>query len=1380
MPEVEHNGALSDDVTVATDQMEKLYTHLQYGVKIPRQRGTSDAERIVELERAFDGLRTELMDTLTALRQLFFNALESTKNERRSSEASTSSHAHRIENLRSQIQVLTLEHDILKARQDTDRAAIGGLTGDVATLREMHHGSYQLLHSTTERLDRVQSESTHLLDTIVPNLFHQTTCNCYTKGGALPDPNVRTLQAELDAAVGTAPHVKQRLYSALHDLVVNNNGRVNLVISDAIPLLLNISHYGPDTKALDREWHKDTSPCGLRSRDAAFYAHPLCLALTFVLALAEGPMSSRSKKQKLCLCSKCREFTHDDNGVLRPGVRQDLRAWKAHATEDALLVPNSTARYENAVLLASESFGEASASRESVPTRPRDQSHPSTPMLYNAAHHDHGVMEGLDSDEDEAMEVRTQLGDPDDHDDAMQGVEYTGPSHSNSEPGIAVPLPPPQCQKNDAPREADFAKLRDSLSSKQHTLLALPPLGHRDADRRLEVLIEKLSERRERLSAMEASAWEIEKIMAGLYRLPDQGQVCTPKVYESAGLHAVRRALPPFLLITLLMVSALHTISGLNREAANLILATLRALLFGAFIACSAPHGRRQLTSEQQAILDSIPRDIRSVMSQLKVEPSMTKYAACPSCSCIYAPDHTNADNPYPVYCTFTETDRPPCGTLLVKKARTSTHNKPRVSYSPLRPYPYHSIFSWVAALFARHDLEEAAESAWVRSKSSDGKWTDILQAPALQSFCGPNRELFSKQPHTDVHLVFGLYLDWFNPGGNKKAGKSQSLGAIYLAAGFAGHSSKHFCSFCLLKRSDINNISRPWPSRTWDEHFDIARRWRDAVTAQERDALFEEHGLRWSELLRLPYWDPTRFAVVDAMHNLFLGELRHHCMSVWGIDVKDHQEKHGKAVKKTLPHTPEEQQKNLDKLLQALRKGVVSAVMQPRKGYLVALAQLNKISPTSLTKRAYATALLERCLVHGADSLLVPPVLDNETADFHLANGPYDISKFRVLTQDVINQIRHDIKTTYLPSWLERPPSNFGSASHGKLKADHWRTVCTINMVITLVRIWGASTASKGEHRLLENFIHLVIAVELASRRSMDAGRARLFDHHMFEYLRTLRDLFENNLVPNHHLSLHLSTCLQLFGPVHGWWAYPFERFNGIIQRLSTNNQIDKIPLTYMRVFHAAANLRWRFASTEWPESEGIPEVLKAFTDVYNDAARGTRAVDILVTAPSSYDDLYRSMTDSRLDEDIYGTLITLLNTAKRTSDFVPFYSGNDDRHIPISPFARVLPKVNVSGITYGTRTGNIRNSFHAAMDPYRKFPLLNTQLHYNRFSERRAVIRADDVITHFASLVYNPQAIGESCIVVRSLDRDTTGGAEGSYWKVLIAGHELWYYYS
>jgi hypothetical protein len=46
----------------------------------------------------------------------------------------------------------------------------------------------------------------------------------------------------------------------------------------------------------------------------------------------------------------------------------------------------------------------------------------------------------------------------------------------------------------------------------------------------------------------------------------------------------------------------------------------------------------------------------------------------------------------------------------------------------------------------------------------------------------------------------------------------------------------------------------------------------------------FASSGVKWSELLRLPYFDPTRFVVIDAMHNLFLGLINEHFQNTLGI----------------------------------------------------------------------------------------------------------------------------------------------------------------------------------------------------------------------------------------------------------------------------------------------------------------------------------------------------------------------------------------------------------------------------------------------------------------------------------------------------------------
>ena len=446
--------------------------------------------------------------------------------------------------------------------------------------------------------------------------------------------------------------------------------------------------------------------------------------------------------------------------------------------------------------------------------------------------------------------------------------------------------------------------------------------------------------------------------------------------------------------------------------------------------------------TEHSAILDTLPDDIRTVLKTLGLEPDFVRYACCPKCFAIYPPDPDNPADPFPHTCTFQETDRPVCGAILVSHQRYAADDEDGdVShrYEPVLTYPYRKLESWLVSMLSRVGVAIQMKAAW--KPSEGGIYKDVFDAPGVQDFLGPDgKTAFSVQTDHSVHLVFSLFVDWFNPFGNKKAGKTHSIGAIYLicmnlpphlryrpeniylagiipgphepqlhqinhllrplidellvlwhrgmivgnipdsapllvrgaviplvcdlpalrkTAGFAGHSSAHFCSFCELHLNQMNDLDRPsWKRHSWEDHLRFAAEWRDAPTEKARKHLFDGHGIRWSELLRLDYWDPTRFAVVDAMHNLFLGELRHHCRDVWGINVKDK----SSESKKLEPHDSERQRLELNKALNAILKLSINALKRLRKGYIVAIAELNGVVPKDglLTKAAYGQALIE------------------------------------------------------------------------------------------------------------------------------------------------------------------------------------------------------------------------------------------------------------------------------------------------------------------------------------------------------------------------------------------------------------------------------------
>ena len=113
-------------------------------------------------------------------------------------------------------------------------------------------------------------------------------------------------------------------------------------------------------------------------------------------------------------------------------------------------------------------------------------------------------------------------------------------------------------------------------------------------------------------------------------------------------------------------------------------------------------------------------------------------------------------------------------------------------------------------------------------------------------------------------------------------------LPAARRVAGLGGHASGHFCSECLLKLDDINNLdSHTWRRRDYQSHMEHALRWKGAATESERTQVFREYGAKWSELLRLPYWDPTKYVVIDSMHGFYLRLYLRHVRDVWGMNVK-------------------------------------------------------------------------------------------------------------------------------------------------------------------------------------------------------------------------------------------------------------------------------------------------------------------------------------------------------------------------------------------------------------------------------------------------------------------------------------------------------------
>ena len=115
-------------------------------------------------------------------------------------------------------------------------------------------------------------------------------------------------------------------------------------------------------------------------------------------------------------------------------------------------------------------------------------------------------------------------------------------------------------------------------------------------------------------------------------------------------------------------------------------------------------------------------------------------------------------------------------------------------------------------------------------------------------------------------------------------------LPAARKVGGFGSHNMEYFCSVCWCSKrlntyKDFDIAS--WDHRTNEECRKHAEAYKSAASPSEARSIFDSTGIRWSELLRLPYYEPSRFLVVDSMHDLFLGLVKRHIQDILGYRSK-------------------------------------------------------------------------------------------------------------------------------------------------------------------------------------------------------------------------------------------------------------------------------------------------------------------------------------------------------------------------------------------------------------------------------------------------------------------------------------------------------------
>jgi Transposase family tnp2 len=490
----------------------------------------------------------------------------------------------------------------------------------------------------------------------------------------------------------------------------------------------------------------------------------------------------------------------------------------------------------------------------------------------------------------------------------------------------------------------------------------------------------------------------------------------------------------PVLQVTFFLVVTCQVLLGVSRRGCSFMLQMLQYIINLTLIRLGP-----NLSQGDEKLLSGIPTDPRGIEKAFNLGNKNTIFAVCPKSDCHfnYEPTfHEGSPIPhYPATCNHREfRGGPKCGTPLVKPRRING----LTIHVPIKSFVAFSFKHWLGGMLARSGFEEKMDKAWVRSlERVIFEMKDIFDAEVLRNFTGLDGRHFSDGGE-EGRYVFSLCIDYFNPLGNKQAGKKKSIGLVsmvclnlppeerykpenmflfgiipgpnepplacfnhylhilieellefwfsgvlfsrtstcyygrvvrcalvcvvsdLLAArkvnGFAAIGHTQMCAICHCTRQQQDDLNDSFASlgnrRTGEEIRESAQLYLDAENGKERKDTVTTTGIRWSELYRLPYFDPSRMVVVDCMHNLFLGLVQEH-FEILGIRMDNKKGKEPPALSinistEAMSGLDKNERKSMDKLIETL-ESPMNKELESFDGYDMYFKRLGKLHKQSL-----------------------------------------------------------------------------------------------------------------------------------------------------------------------------------------------------------------------------------------------------------------------------------------------------------------------------------------------------------------------------------------------------------------------------------------------
>ena len=162
------------------------------------------------------------------------------------------------------------------------------------------------------------------------------------------------------------------------------------------------------------------------------------------------------------------------------------------------------------------------------------------------------------------------------------------------------------------------------------------------------------------------------------------------------------------------------------------------------------------------------------------------------------------------------------------------------------------------------------------------------------------------------------------------------------------------------------------------------------------------------------------------------------------------------------------------------------------------------------------------------------------------------------IIDSKTMNLIQDRVNSISTPHYVGRIPHKIISSFSG-FTADQFKNWTNLFSIMAL-------------HDILPNdhmkcWQYFVQASRILCQMSLTAAQIHLADAFLLQFCCKVETLYGKTVItPNMHLHCHLKQSLLDYGPMHNFWLFSYERYNGILENYPSNNR--SIEIHFMQRF--------------------------------------------------------------------------------------------------------------------------------------------------------------------------------------------------------------------